>query len=285
MTESKKAKRSWVADVALVCFVFYMYFVVRHFLEPVIMLPTLQMPWLVIARTYPLFIFALLHCVYMRGWKNGVAFAALVVVVAWLGEQCSTSCGFPFGLYSYTPQMGWKLGNVPYEIPFDYFSMMVYPGYIFTNLILENKYIARVVDGGQVFLVSLFTSIMVIAYDAFVDPVDATERGQWLWTHQSDYFGIPYSNYGGYILEITIMMLIYHWVIEKRIPAKSLGPVPLWLALLPIIFFCTAWIDYTFGAGRGLMFIGFFSVGVPTIIALNSLNRIYRHKHEIEINE
>jgi putative membrane protein len=277
----------WVLYLACAALLIYVYFEVRHLLAAMvgISLPELPMPALAYVRTAALSVFVFLHFAYLRGWKFSSAFFMIVSCWAWLGEQVSIMTGFPFGRYTYSPMLGLQLGYVPLIIPPDYVALFVYPTFLMTMLILEGKIMGKVKSFGRILFLGLFTSLLVDGWDAVVDPVDATQHGQWIWLHHSNYYGIPYSNYAGYIFQITIMVVLYLYFFESKSEAKPLGPVNFWITALPLINFAISWLDYSVGGPGGLIFIGLFSIFVPVIIAMDRLRKIFAGHPMIELEK
>jgi uncharacterized membrane protein/1-acyl-sn-glycerol-3-phosphate acyltransferase len=136
-------------------------------------------------------------------------------------ELLGTSTGFPFGPYSYTSFLGFKiLDHVPYSIPLSWFYMG------FTSYILASAIVPRLWQRhhrastrlaneaaplplrGQASRKETFWSLILGAYfltvwDLALDPAMASKYLPlhfWIWHQTGPYFGMPISNLVGWSL-------------------------------------------------------------------------------------
>jgi len=68
---------------------------------------------------------ALTHAAGRIGWRRGAALIAAGALISLAAELTGTSTVLPFGPYSYTPLLGWRVaGLVPFPIPLSWFYMV-----------------------------------------------------------------------------------------------------------------------------------------------------------------
>jgi putative membrane protein len=140
---------------------------------------------------------ALLHATAVRGPAWALAAFAIVGGLGWLAEGVGVATGFPFGTYSYAATLGPQLVGVPVLVPLAWF-MLGYPAYLAGQAL-----------GGRRWgwLAGAWT---LAAWDLFLDP-QMVAAGHWTWAEPTPALpgvpGIPLTNYAGWLLTATAMML------------------------------------------------------------------------------
>ncbi|QFU81395.1 bisanhydrobacterioruberin hydratase [Natronorubrum aibiense] len=114
---------------------------------------------------------------------------------------------WPYGAFEYTIQLGPMLfGEVPLALPL-FFIPLVLNAYLLTLLVLE--------DWSDNHLVRLFTAIgAVIAIDLVLDPA-AVAIGFWAYIPPGGYYGVPASNYVGWLLSGTVAVVLVDLAFER----------------------------------------------------------------------
>ncbi len=165
-----------------------------------------------------LFLFSLLHCIETRGGSRAVLMLGVAFVIALLMEYLGSKHGFIFGNYTYTDNLGYKaLGQVPVIIPVAWF-MMLYPSWetagLLTRRLLEkgtrgqgDRVNRRLTTWSPLLQVSI-AALAMTAWDLSLDPRMVAD-GNWIWHDGGAYFGIPLSNFAGWI--ITSAMIYAVW--------------------------------------------------------------------------
>jgi putative membrane protein len=188
------------------------------------------------------------------GWKRTLAYIPVGYALAWLSEFSSIHWGFPYGDYFYirstTDRELWVFG-VPFMDSLSYvflsycsYSLAVFLASPLTvmsgNLItLETSRIRR---SWQTLILGAFLFTFL---DIVIDPV-ALQGHRWFlgliygYRHEGLYFGIPMSNFGGWLLVGAVLT----WALQilERIPCPdSKLRLPLnrwsWMRLLgPVLY-------------------------------------------------
>jgi uncharacterized membrane protein/1-acyl-sn-glycerol-3-phosphate acyltransferase len=142
-------------------------------------------------------------------------------------ELLGTSTGFPFGPYSYTSLLGFKiLDHVPYSIPLSWFYMG-FTSYILASMIVPRLWQRHLMAPtrlanaatqlplrGQTSRKETFWSLVLGAYfltvwDLALDPAMASNYLPlhfWIWHVTGPYFGMPISNLVGWSLTGLVFM-------------------------------------------------------------------------------
>ncbi len=223
------------------------------------------------------------------GFRRTVIYIPLGYALAWLSEYSSIHWGFPYGDYYYIPAtVGrelWVLG-VPFMDSLSY-VFLSYCSYSMAIFLLSP---VTIMDGRFIVLEThelrrswetwVLGAFLFVLLDIIIDPV-ALQGHRWflgqIYGYRVDgfYFGIPMSNFGGwllvgFILVGTLQLLDRTNRLEpqsvsflKRMPAATfLGPV---LYLSVIVFNLTV----TFWIGEALMgLVGCLLILYPALLGL-----------------
>jgi putative membrane protein len=154
------------------------------------------------------------------GWRRTLLFLPLGYCVAWLSELSSIHWGFPYGDYYYIPstvdQELWVLG-VPFMDSLSYvflsycsYSMALF---VLSPVLLSKERVAvletrRLRRSPQTLVLGAFLFVLL---DIIIDPV-ALQGYRWFlgqiygYREPGLYFGIPMSNFGGWLLVGLVMI-------------------------------------------------------------------------------
>lgn len=196
------------------------------------------------------------------GWPRALKTILIVAVFTYLAELLGSKTGFPFGKYHYTDLLQPQLAGVPLLIPLAWL-MMLPPAWAIAAIILGRKTNSEGQEGTRrnsfsfTLKFSLLSALALTAWDLFLDP-QMVGWGFWVWETPGLYFGIPLSNYFGWILTSFFITLLAN---PKDLP---LGP----LALVYVL----TWILQTIGQGifwgqPGPAIIGFLACGLFVLLA------------------
>ena len=110
-------------------------------------------------------------------------------------EAIGVSTGFPYGSFYYGDALGEKvLGLVPYLLPVSYAPLVIGATAASWNVGLGLNYR---------FLLILRSALLLTLMDGVLDP-GAVVLGLWVWPDGGVYYGVPPSNYAGWLLTGTL---------------------------------------------------------------------------------
>jgi uncharacterized membrane protein len=133
----------------------------------------------------------LFHSFTNLSLKTAGKFLVIAAVISYLWEFIGVETGIPFGSYYYTNALGPKIGPVPIAIPLiwcalGYFCMQASDHYI-------------------------MASALMVTLDLSFDPVFSGSLHLWNWTGQTQYFGVPLTNFfGWFIASLTFFAVFYY---------------------------------------------------------------------------
>ncbi|MEJ7840875.1 MAG: carotenoid biosynthesis protein [Rubrobacter sp.] len=116
------------------------------------------------------------------------AFSILAIsAFAYAIESVGVATGFPYGAFSYDDALGPKfLGLVPYLLPVTYVPLVI-------------GAVAAAWSPGNLVPRVLLSALLLVGIDAVLDP-GATALGFWVWPEGGPYYGVPLSNFAGWLL-------------------------------------------------------------------------------------
>ncbi|MCU4972886.1 carotenoid biosynthesis protein [Halobacteria archaeon AArc-m2/3/4] len=115
---------------------------------------------------------------------------------------------WPYGAFEYTIQLGPMLfGEVPLALPV-FFIPLVLNAYLLTILVLE--------EWADSTIVRLCAAIVaVVAIDAVLDPA-AVAIGFWEFVPPGPYYGVPLSNYLGWVISGTVAVVLVDLAFDRE---------------------------------------------------------------------
>ncbi|MDQ7028941.1 MAG: carotenoid biosynthesis protein [Ardenticatenia bacterium] len=180
--------------------------------------------------TLAFFAFSLTHAGLTLGWPRAVLFLAVTLLISSVLEGVGVATGLVYGAYAYTDRLGPKvLGLVPIYVPLAWFMM----GYAAYALVARAAAALGLSPGWRADVwVALVGALAMTAWDLTMDPL-MVSGGHWVWHTPGDYFGIPPSNYAGWMVTTFTIYLTYLRLATRiRAPLPQV-PAPWWGFLCP----------------------------------------------------
>ena len=146
------------------------------------------------------------------GLRRTVFVFVLLAGLSFLAELLGSSTGFPFGKYHYTHVLQPQIAGVPVLIPLAW-MMMLPPAWAVAHFITRGS--------GRAISFLVVSALAFTAWDLFLDP-QMVAWDFWRWDTPGLYFGIPLSNYLGWVL---ISALLTYVLNPREIPAGPLSLV------------------------------------------------------------
>jgi uncharacterized membrane protein len=197
---------------------------------------------------FPPLLFALLHGAQIYGWSGILTLTGLCVVVGNVFENLSIATGFPFGHYAFTERMGPKILQVPILLGLAYVGM----GYL--SWAVAQAILGTWRNGGngwRLGLLPLLSSAVMTAWDVTMDPVWSTLGRLWIWKQGGAYFGVPISNFLGWMLTNYVIFQLFAWFVWRRRGGGRAAEMPADYWRMAVIFY-------------GLTALGNLLLGIPT---------------------
>ena len=233
-------------------------------------------------HTLMLIAIVVVHSSLLYGWAGASLYLAVGAVIGFVLEASSVANGFPFGSYVHNSP-----GPKPFGVPIGVVLVYVISGWyawcIGRSVTLDQP--NRIFGLGK--LASPIIGALVLAgLDYPFDPISATVQDAYTFAHPSGQFGVPLTNYLGWIFTGWVLFQLFALLEHRFKPAPVsarkeywLLPCLIWL-LIPVqlLFSWAAAPDGTVSVGRSTFVIadiyeaGFagalFSMVLPAFAAI-----------------
>lgn len=139
------------------------------------------------------------HAVIALGWAEAAIFAAACLAITFTIENLGATTGFPFGRYAFLVGADLPhIGVIPIIVGPLYFGMG-YASWVIANLLVCAQ-VERPRTRYALFAVPLIAAFVMTQWDAVMDPASSTLGRAWVWYEGGGYFGVPLSNFLGWLL-------------------------------------------------------------------------------------
>ena len=137
--------------------------------------------------------------------RRAVLSILAVSAFAFAIESVGVATGFPYGTFFYGDALGPKLfGLVPYLLPVTYVPLVI-------------GAVAAAWSPGSPAPRVLLSALLLVGMDAVLDP-GATALGFWVWPEGGPYYGVPLSNFAGWLLSGAVSAALLLVVASPRNP-------------------------------------------------------------------
>lgn len=148
---------------------------------------------------------------WQLGYKRALIGIVVISLFAYLIEGFGTVTGVPYGDFDYGNALGPKIfGIVPYLLPLSYVPLVI--GSVGMFAIDRSR--LRGIFSATLFLVLL---------DGVLDPGAAT-LGFWMWPDGGIYYGIPLSNYGGWLISGLVSVILLTLIGGRTLVTRHCRP-------------------------------------------------------------
>jgi putative membrane protein len=158
------------------------------------------------------------HAFVALGWAEAALFMAICLTVTFAMENLGTTTGLPFGHYAFFVGAGLPhVGLIPIIVGPLYFGMG-YASWLIACLLVGSR-VQRPNTRYALFSVPLVAAFVMTQWDVVMDPAGSTLGKAWVWYDSGGYFGVPLSNFLGWLL-VTWLYFQAFAVISYRRRAK-----------------------------------------------------------------
>lgn len=228
-------------------------------------------------------IFVILHGFMEYGLVKLLLFCFIAFVISYAIESVSITTGLPFGQYHYTTKLGDRFGQVPFKIMLAYF----FNGYLALQMAVvflakkskkERKY--------NIVLIPFVASLLMVIWDICFEPIMSVVQENWIWEKTGLYFGVPLSNFLGWLVTTYLIFQIFYLLINKvGSKGQSSQSITYWL-VIPIMYFIQGipYLLYPFSQSTSLVIyttqgiITLATMGVISLLCIIKIIRMYGKK-------
>jgi putative membrane protein len=209
-------------------------------------------PWLILLGTLVMrspLIVGVLPLVGRRAAAGVLALAGYAYAVEFVGLRT----GVPYGEFAYGVDLGPTVGGVPLGLPV-FFLPLVMNGYLLSVLLLGDRARRAVVRLPAVVAA-------VVAMDLVLDP-GAVALGFWGYPGGGPVYGVPLSNYAGWVLSATVAVVVLDRVFDRTALVERVATCE--FALDDLVSFVILWggINAWFGNWGAVAVAAAFGAGL-----------------------
>jgi uncharacterized membrane protein len=166
-----------------------------------------------------------LHGSQGYGWRGFACYFALGTLIGFALEASSIATGFPFGFYIHNSE-GPRPFGVALQAPLAY-AAVGWPSWMLAKLLTrENPLQSNAVDR---FITPLVAALILAGYDFPFDPIGSTVLGLWTFRQPSGQFGVPLSNYLGWLLTGWLIFQLFALLEGAFRPTRHASTKGYWL--------------------------------------------------------
>jgi uncharacterized membrane protein len=149
---------------------------------------------------------ALLHSIGRLGRRISVQAFVFSSLLSLAAELIGTSTGYPFGGYSYSTLLGYRIFNlVPFPIPISWYFML------YCSLAMAGRLMKADDSAAGRWKWALAGGAILSAWDVSMDPAMVV-TAHWVWAEPGFFYGMPLTNWIGWFFTGTMVarvMLIF----------------------------------------------------------------------------
>ena len=192
---------------------------------------------LMMVATSNAFVFAIaipsfLGAVRWLGWRRGFLLLVTMGLLTLAIEGLAIVTGFPYGEFSYSSNLGPRLlGLVPFIVPFTYLP-----------LLLGAVTLAWRRAGDCLPVRIIASTLLLLLIDLVLDPA-LVHAGMWTYSQPGAYFGVPLSNFIGWIFTGALYSALVHGI--STLGGRS-NPLPPFLMVVSLLLDLCLWSGYLF---------------------------------------
>lgn len=143
--------------------------------------------------------------------RRGALALAGVAAFGFAVEVVGANTGLPFGAYRYTDALRPRVLGAPLVIGVAWMALVAQSWSLVAPLRLTRA------------LGLLVAAVLTTAVDFVIDPLAANQLGYWRWERAGLYYGIPASNFAGWLLTSLAALLIFSRRLEPGFWARAVG--------------------------------------------------------------
>jgi len=138
--------------------------------------------------------------------RKAAAGVALLCGYTYAVETVGVLTGYPYGAFEYGIDLGPMFGPIPAALPL-FFLPLVMNAYLFCLLLLGEAADSALVRVPAVVLA-------VVGMDLVLDPA-AVSLGFWAYAQGGVYYGVPVSNYAGWLLSAGVSVVVLDAALDR----------------------------------------------------------------------
>ncbi len=160
-----------------------------------------------------------LHARSRFGRTKALKLLAAGTLISLAFELLGTSTGIPFGTYSYTTLLGYRIADlVPFAIPLSWFYM------VYASLAIVSRIFQADHSKSTKTVWALTAGAILTAWDVSLDPAMSRATNHWIWETDGFFYGMPLTNWLGWFLTGSIVARVMLFVAKTTTFERKVSP-------------------------------------------------------------
>ena len=189
------------------------------------------------------------HAIVTYGWRDALALAAICVVITFTMENIGVATGWPFGHYHFEIEPNLPhVGTIPPVVGPLWFGMGYLSWIVAGTLVVGPR--ERMNRKFELIALPIVAAFVMTQWDVVMDPPESTISKIWIWHQGGAHFGVPLSNYLGWLLTSWLFYQAFAIYLANRRRAsngmvrhgRTLGIVAILLYLASGLTHVTPWL-------------------------------------------
>jgi putative membrane protein len=158
---------------------------------------------------------ACVHAALFYGWRDALALVAICVLITFTMENIGVTTGFPFGHYHFEIEPNLPhVGAIPPIVGPLWFGMG-YFSWVLAETLLGGAQ-ARPSPRFRLIVLPIVAAFVMTQWDVVMDPPESTISKIWIWHDGGAHFGVPLSNYLGWLLTSWLFYQAFAIYLSRR---------------------------------------------------------------------
>lgn len=183
---------------------------------------------------------AIVHAGFFYGSRPALVLFIICTVITFVIENIGVATGFPFGHYHFAIDAGLpRIGSIPIIVGPLWFGAG-YFSWVVASILLDGA--DRRLDRPlNVIALPIVAAFVMTQWDVVMDRSESTIAKVWIWHEGGADFGVPLSNYMGWLLTSWLFFQAFALYLRRRITAPLLGTLQSRkLQLIAVLFYLSA---------------------------------------------
>jgi putative membrane protein len=180
---------------------------------------------------------AIVHAGFFYGSRHALVLFIICTTVTFTVENVGVATGFPFGQYHFAMEAGLpRIGSIPIIVGPLWFGAG-YFSWVVASILLDGAD-RRLNRPLNVIALPMVAAFVMTQWDVVMDRSESTIAKAWIWHEGGADFGVPLSNYMGWLLTSWLFFQAFAFYLRRRIAAPLQGtPQSRKLQLIAVLFY------------------------------------------------
>jgi len=158
---------------------------------------------------------AVTHAVLTYGWKDALALLAICIVITFAMENIGVATGWPFGHYHFEIEPNLPhVGAIPPIVGPLWFGMGYFSWIVAGTLLGGAR--PRMSRKFELIVWPIVAAFVMTQWDLVMDAPESTILKVWIWHDGGAHFGVPWTNYVGWLLTSWLFYQAFAIYLSRR---------------------------------------------------------------------